>query len=259
MGRASTPFPFHALGYRCNPFRVLSDEEWGEIALLSEPTRMALAGNSHVQILGRRGRGKSTALRGFVHAVRASGASVAYEYIPPGRHQFLTSLDGLEIFALDEAQRLFPSECLRLASAAKRHGTRLILGSHADFRFFLKPLVTVSLDSPNPEHFAAALQRRLDYFALPDAPCAALSPEALRWLIDCYRSDLRGAEHLLYEALPRLDGPRSLTPVDLQQALTALPAGGGGFGSLLPLLSAVRRWTARPREPHSPAAPREPR
>ena len=29
-------FPFHSLGFRCNPFRVLTDEEWAEVAVLPE-------------------------------------------------------------------------------------------------------------------------------------------------------------------------------------------------------------------------------
>src|SRR5262245_45267305 len=44
-------FPFHAIGFQCNPFRALTDEEWAAVAVLPADLQEALArGFDHLQI-----------------------------------------------------------------------------------------------------------------------------------------------------------------------------------------------------------------
>src|SRR5262249_26539331 len=114
QSRRNSYFPFHALGFRSNPFRALTDEEWAEIVVL--PPELAAAAaeaearGGHLQILGDRGRGKTSALLGLAAAQRQAGKRAAYEYLPEGRDSFRTALAGLDVFLLDEAQRLNGAE-----------------------------------------------------------------------------------------------------------------------------------------------------
>src|SRR5207248_5460657 len=122
-------FPFHALGYRSNPFRALSDEEWADIVVLPEAVLAVAAGPNHLQILGELGHGKTSALLGLAQQLRRAGRRVAYEYLPIGHYVFTSQLTGLDVFLLDEVQRLRTAERRRLLAAAKG-GLRLMLGSH---------------------------------------------------------------------------------------------------------------------------------
>src|SRR5712692_10403753 len=130
-------FPFHALGFRSNPFRALTDEEWAAIVVLPEAILQAAASGGHLQVLGEMGRGKTSTLLGLAEHFRHGGRFVEYEYLPIGQDMFKSPLAGLQVFLLDEVQRLRPDERRRLLAAA-RGGLRLILGSHDD----LTPLFT---------------------------------------------------------------------------------------------------------------------
>src|SRR3990172_8894817 len=56
-------FPFHALGFRCNPFRAVTDDEWVDIAILPEPVaEIAAKGFVNLQVLGEKGYGITTTL-----------------------------------------------------------------------------------------------------------------------------------------------------------------------------------------------------
>jgi hypothetical protein len=124
-------FPFHALGYRSNPFRALTDEEWADIVVLPGVVIEAASGAGHLQILGELGHGKTSTLLGLAQQFRRSGLSVAYEYLPIGHDSFTSTLTSLDVFLLDEVQRLRPNERRRLL-AATASGLRLVVGSHED-------------------------------------------------------------------------------------------------------------------------------
>ncbi len=212
----STYFPFHASGFQCNPFRALTLDEWAEVAIVPEPVEAALsAGFVHVQILGEKGTGKTSALLALTRRWTREGKRVSYEYLPEGRSAFQTDPKGLDFFALDEAQRLSARERRRLLSLASRSPGRpgLILGSHEDFAPLFSrhalPLAGVRVDTPTDAHTAVVLQRRLAYFALTGKAPATLTPGALRYVQERFGADLREAEHFLYEVYQRLrpDGP----------------------------------------------------
>src|SRR5574341_106883 len=105
-----TFFPFHRLNLTRNPFGSLAPEEWAEIVILPREVIEAVeAGCKYFQIVGEKGRGKTSVLLGLKRLLVRKGipgAAIAYERIPEGGRHFHTALDGLEWFLLDEAQRL---------------------------------------------------------------------------------------------------------------------------------------------------------
>jgi hypothetical protein len=199
-------FPFRALGFSGNPFRRLTDDEWAAAAVLpGELVRLAHSSSDHLQVLGAQGRGKSSCLRSLATRFRRYGLRTTYEYLTPGTKSFSTSLDGLDVFLLDEAQRLKARERTRLLAAAspERRGPRLVIGGHDDltplFTDHGLPLATVRIDSITPAYMHAVLTRRLAFSALDDPPAITFSPDAAHYLCDTFGSNLRLVERFLYE------------------------------------------------------------
>lgn len=212
MPNSNSYFPFHALGFRCNPFRALADDEWAEVAILPEPVAQIVAkGFVHLQIVGEKGCGKTTTLLALTAQSRREGRLAVYEHIEEGQSQFNAEIGGLDLFLLDEAQRLSGPERERLLSSLSEGGIglRLVISSHDDLTpFFARrslPLTTVRYDTTTLAHLGAVIQRRLAYFALDaDAPGVALSPEAARYLHITFGSDIRATEMTLYEVFQQL-------------------------------------------------------
>jgi hypothetical protein len=228
-------FPFRALGFRCNPFRALMPDELAAVAVLPEPVIKALEQDfRHLQIRGRKGRGKSTTLHGLMAYFEEAGLRVAYERLPRGQHHFLTGPTGLDMFFLDEAQRLSWPERWRLVRLVKPSGgnLRLVLGTHIDYRpwFALhgERLAAVSLNIPHPDHLGQIIDRRLAAFALDDPPPVSVAPEAVDWLRREFGSDHRAVEDALYRAFQRLDSPGVMTTSYLQAVLLNEPDPGQG-------------------------------
>ena len=195
--------PFSAQGYARNPFGALTNDEWTAVAILPQVIRDVLPhGCRHVQVLGPKGSGKSTTLRKMAAELAAQGRRVAYEYLPEGQHNFTTDLCDLEIFCLDEVQRLRWWHLRRLIQWGGSQG-RLILGSHRDVArwfgrqrpflstFYLPDLIT-------REHWQKALTARLNYFANGDQPFT-LSAEDITHLYEKFSADMREGEYYLYE------------------------------------------------------------
>ncbi len=195
-------FPFHALGFQCNPFRAVTDSEWIDLAILPDSIPADFV---HLQLLGDRGHGKTTALL----ALAARFSRSAYEHLEVEQDHFTTLLDGLDIFFLDEAQRLNPRERGRFFSTMAQTGLRAALGSHEDFSLSFAdrgwPLTTIHLDKAPCSHVDAVIRRRLSYFALnPNRPHATLAPEAIAYLHQTFGADLRMIENVLYEVFEEL-------------------------------------------------------
>jgi hypothetical protein len=218
-------FPFYALGFRCNPFRALTNAEWGEAAILPESVASIITGGfTHLQILGATGSGKTSTLLGLTARFTQAGRRAGYEYLPNGQHRFGTNVRGLEILLLDEAQRLSPRERDRLLATVAKGSAgnlRLVLSSHEDltplFTQCALPLATVSYDAITEEHLRAVITRRLAYFALTsDVPSVTVTPDALSYLWQTYGVNLRAVEHLLYEVFQRLQRTGLITVEQLQ-------------------------------------------
>lgn len=218
-------FPFHALGLHANPFRALTDDEWARVAVLRPDVRSALDQIAHVQVLGAMGSGKTTTLLGLAAACRGRGLRVAYEYLPEGQRRFTTDPAHLDVFLLDEVQRLSWWQRWRLLRVA-RHGTRLILGSHADFRQpFARaklPLITIRLDQILLDQLETILQRRIALAALNDPPSITFAPDAISYVWSTFGVRLRAMDHFLYEVFQRLDRPGMITAAQLQSIAAIL-------------------------------------
>lgn len=221
-------FPFHTFGLRRNPFGALTREEWAAVAVPPEPVAAALEAESgHVQILGEKGRGKTTALLWLTARLADRDERATYEYLPEGRHRFLTDPSGLACFLLDEAQRLSRRERRRLIRAAGE-GTRLIFSSHLDLaKGFARhglPLATIRLEETiTRQQFEAVLTRRLAYFALADDPGVSFTPGAVDVLWTAFGADLRALEACLYEVFQALDAPGPVTRSTLTRWLGPPP------------------------------------
>lgn len=219
--RGQRPFFFHHhSGYRRNPFGALDDDEWADVALLPEVVTAVLHHPVHIQLLGPMGVGKSSVLLAIQRELRGRGQQVAYEYIPAGQRSMRTSLSGLDVFCLDEAQRLSWRWRRRLRRAQGR--IRLCLGSHADLSAQFTPGAIVTIDMARQvtaAYWQQTLARRLAYFALPGAPAAMLTPDAVEFLYTTFGCDLRAGEYFLYEVWQGLATAVPLTAADLQRRL----------------------------------------
>jgi chromosomal replication initiation ATPase DnaA len=231
---------FEEIGFSCNPFRAITREEWIRAAVIPEPLRLAVREGGHLQIVGETGSGKTTSLLALAEEFRHAGLSCVYEYLPPGRSRFRTRMRRVEIFLLDEAQRLskgflfIGNERGRLLRTAES-GVRLILGSHEDltdlFRAQGLHLRTVRLHPPGAPELMEILERRLELFARAENRTRC-SEEAVVWLLKKFGGDLRTMEYFLYDFFQTERPAGILRSGNLQEALGRFtpPAAGPGSG-----------------------------
>jgi hypothetical protein len=226
MTRSDAYFPFHRFNLKQNPFGTLNDIERLRVTVLPPPVEAALAdGFEHLLVLGRKGRGKSTTLHYLVNVYRAQGLTTAYERLPRFHYRYTTDLAPLDVFALDEMQRIAPWEAVRLFQEAR--GKHLLIGSHADhtaaFRLRGLSVTTVRLGrEANRDRLARILARRLDAFRLDESvpPGFHFTPDAVDWLWGRYGSDLRTMNSFLYDVCAALDTPGPIDAYVLDSILT---------------------------------------
>jgi hypothetical protein len=199
-------FPFHTLGYQCNPFRALTDTEWVDIVVPHPQVKAMLADPpAHLQVIGEKGHGKTTTLLYIAAHARANGQRAAYEHLEVEARHYTTSPTGLDLFCLDEAQRLAPTERTRLLTTlVENKNLRTVIGTHEDlsplFDHYHLPLVTLQLETVPLTHVEAVIRRRLDYFVLnPAQPGTVPTPQALAALHHYFGANLRKIEQVLYE------------------------------------------------------------
>ncbi|MFZ0548490.1 MAG: hypothetical protein WAM60_23785 [Candidatus Promineifilaceae bacterium] len=204
---ANSFFPFFSLGFHCNPFRTLTDEEWAEIAVIPSYVQQKLVvGYENLQVLGEKGYGKTTILLSIAAEKRHHGRRIAYEYIPEDGRTFQTPLDNLDDFFLDEAQRLEKKERKRLLTHP--NAPSLVIASHEDlaslFAAYGRSLTTIKLGQTELAHLQAVLNRRLAYSSLTEHPPFTFTDEAVQQLWDKFGRNIRATEHYLYEYFQQL-------------------------------------------------------
>lgn len=206
-----------------NPFQALMAQEWIEVVVWPNAATTALATSDHIQFLGPTGSGKTSLLLACHAQMKAdSRRNVALEYMPEGERHRRTELAGLDVFLLDEAQRLSGWERWRWIAAANRQPMRTIFTSHRDltalFRLYRLPLITIRLDEPTLEHMQTMLERRLAYFNDP----TTFTPTAYAWLWRQFAPYWRDMEFFLYEVWQRWGDQNTIGVDELNEMLRVL-------------------------------------
>jgi hypothetical protein len=158
------------------------------------------------------------------------GKKVAYEYLALGEREIKTDTAVLDVYFLDEMQRLSRQAANNLLSKLERSagtGLRLIMSSHRDMGALFNrrqlPLKTFQLDiSLTFQRFQAILDHRLATFAITDAKRTTLAPEAVEFLYATFYPNMRQAEYFLYDVWQKETAVRVITAVDLEQYYEAV-------------------------------------
>ena len=216
-------FPFQRIGFECNPFRSLTREEVPRLAIIPEEVKKECWESAdHLQILGAAGSGKTTLLLGIYGGEYWDDQVPGYEYLGEGDQSYQTDMQALDVFLLDEAQRLDRTSLHRLITKANE-GTRLIISSHRDlsneFRRDGLKLRSVVIKTHSRVQISDILLKRLFYFSLGDFPKVNFTGDAIDFLYQTFGSDIRSMMDLLYEVFQDLQVTGSLTTSDLRMAI----------------------------------------
>lgn len=211
---------FQRLGLRRNPFGSLTEAEEDALLLPVPEIHEWATMPESLQLMGAKGRGKTSLLRATLHQITAQGQHFGYESLPEGQSRLTGTLDGLDGFALDEAQRLSWPQKHRLFWHIRPR--RLLVTTHDDlslwFRLYGLPYRTVQVAQfITPSRVQEMIRRRIAFFALEGGPLVDLSEEAFAELWRRFGDDVRGAEQALYEVFQRVQVPGTLSA----EALTA--------------------------------------
>lgn len=179
-----------------NPFGELSRQERAEAAVVDlEPivTRIE-ASHTAVQLVGDRGRGKTTRLLALAQHFH----DACYVSLPEDR-PCPAIPDGSPLL-IDEAQRLSRA-ALR---AIFRHGLPTVLATHRDLtrtleRFGYQVFTERVGDRNDVELVWSLLNRRIEASRLEDGPVPVVSLKVASRLVQRFGDDIRSMEHFLYE------------------------------------------------------------
>ena len=213
-------FPLQKLGLKKNPFGVLSIEESVAVTVpLPAIDAVIKEGFEHLQIIGERGRGKSTTLHWLCQYFQEQGQSISYERLPRWQFNYHSDVSGLNCFALDEAQRLFILNQHRLFK--KMQGKCLIIGTHISweraFRRYGQEVTTVYIgDQTNRDQIQHILDKRLMVFATRKGVMIYFDDSAIDYLWDRWRDNLRGMEYFLYHVIQKRRDIGAITSSDLE-------------------------------------------
>jgi hypothetical protein len=216
-----TYFPSWHLGYRCNPFRALTQEEWIDLALLPEglPEKFDEL-PALTLILGEQGSGKTSALIALKRELQQRGRRVAYEYLPPRMNSYRLDPGNFHVYLLDEAQRLSGralNRLLKYPSNADNPLPLLILSTHKDLSQSAASrgieTLRITLENHSAGFILDLIELRLIHFERPGSHGVRLAPSALDFVLTQCNSNLRLLEKLLYEAYQTWD---SEGPIPIQ-------------------------------------------
>lgn len=214
-------FSHRALGLRANPFGALTPEEWTAVAFLPVSVPQILAHDfGHLQLLGPKGCGKTTTLYKLTEHFRQQGGRVVYEYLVEGQTCFETDLSRVDVFVLDEAQRLTWRQRRRWLQKAT--AVTFIFSSHKNLSTHFArrnlPLQTVQIGAViSLATYQAWLNKRLAYFALPNVPHLRMTDDAADYLWQRFGKDMREAEYFMYEVFQQEWAQMEIKAADLER------------------------------------------
>jgi chromosomal replication initiation ATPase DnaA len=225
-------FPFHTLGFRCNPFRALTRQEWSEVAVIPPQIEEIISRDfMHLQVIGEQGVGKTSTLLALKRHFSNLGQRVQYHYLPPGKNRFRGNIRTSDILLLDEMQRLSKTHRTRLIkefASQNGKGLHLICSTHEDLTLLFErhnlPLETKSLDRHEKAFVRQVVERRLQFFALDKRPQVRFTESAFRFLDETFASDLRSLEDLLYDVFQQQSFEREIDDETLRQAMRHNPS-----------------------------------
>ena len=207
--------PFSHLNLRRNPFGQVPLDERPQLAVVDVEKRIQqVQSGTVVEFVGASGRGKSTHLRVMAERMPEAAYVHVHEDRPP------PEMPDCAVLCVDEAQFLPP----RRRRALYRSDANLALGTHTSLADEVaatgRAVDTVSLDErgTDADLVRQIIQKRLEWARRGDGDVPTLSDDAVAWLLDQYRDNLRAMEHHLYAVFQRLDRVRTITPDDLEQA-----------------------------------------
>lgn len=189
--------PFESLNLRWNPFGEPAPEDRAALAVADLPE---LRPGDPVQIVGERGRGKTTLLL----ALAARHAGAVYARVEEGEDRFRGRVPDGGTLLLDEADRLRPRLLRRLVGRP----LRMALGTHGDLSGAAgRPLRTARAGVADPGRLGEILRRRIEWARRGPGPVPRIPPELVRRLIDRFGDNLRAMEGFLYDVFQDLKGP----------------------------------------------------
>ena len=222
-------FPSWRLGFRCNPFKALTPEEWSDLALMPEgfPEKFDEL-PALTLILGEQGSGKTSALIALKRELQQRGRRVAYEYLPPGMNRYRVNLGNFHAYLLDEAQRLSGPALNRLFKYplnAENPLPILILSTHKDLSHSAATrgidTLRITLENHSAEFIRDLIELRLSHFEKPGSHGVRLAPNALNLVMTHCKSNMRLLEKLLYEAYQTWDSEDPIPKQHLRKLLVS--------------------------------------
>ena len=217
-------FPCWRLGYRCNPFRALTREEWSDLALLPRGLPENLEDlPTLTQLFGEQGRGKTSALLALKREFHQQGKHAIYEYLPPGSRRYMHAMAKDQVLLLDEIQRLSPrwlNKLLGELCPLTELQPQLIVSSHLDITQAVSArgidALSISLEKPSSQFIREMVENRLIYFSRPGQEGVRLTVDALEYVIGYCASNLRLLEKLLYETYQTWESERPIEVAHIQ-------------------------------------------
>jgi DNA polymerase III delta prime subunit len=231
-------FPFEKLGLHRNPFGTLEPEAWSDLGWLHPQLLHALdAGTPVIELLGKPGSGKTSALLALKRELEQRGKAVRYIYLEPGIKPPAIQLEEGHVLLLDEIERLGARSRRRLLTSASSQPAgelKLSFSSHHTFEHEFEDAKgehwkTLTLPSIDAAQLQSLLNARIGAFTLQETMPVWITRSGAEELLTQFAVDLRRMERALYEAFQVLDKVGALDRDELRRLL-ALSGGPPGPG-----------------------------
>jgi hypothetical protein len=203
----------------------LKTSDWREIAILPDPVLSWLDKPSAVlQISGDQGAGKTSALYALQTRLEYEGIDPKYYYIPEDTSAVQIDFDHPGPLLIDEAQRLNKRMLRGLVKrpSAPSQKPALVYTTHKDYSAVLQRLSidyeTIHLMALDESELARLLECRVRHFAIGSSCEIRFTAQAVHYLANSYRSDLRQMEARLYHFFQAIPSQALITAHDLDSS-----------------------------------------